>query len=178
MLFQVAEFSGEVTVNGAIDYEETPFINFTVIATDSGVPPLSSQNEYLLKVVDQNDNSPSFISPRYSATISEDARNGTFVLSVNATDKDSGKFGKVNYFLLNELSNPAPFAINSTSGVISVNGNLDREKRSVYSLTVKAADDYDGHLNPDSHETTTVVSFEVSPFNQTLQLGIWHYLRL
>lgn len=47
---------GEITVASTIDYEEIKWINFTIIATDSGVPPLSNSTFVSLRVQDQNDN--------------------------------------------------------------------------------------------------------------------------
>ncbi len=95
----------------------------------------------------------------YSTSIPESSQPGTFVIQVTASDKDSGSYGAVSYFLLSELGAHAPsFRINETTGVITVNGPLDRERKPFYSLTVQAVDDYTGHLNPDSHEATAIVS--------------------
>lgn len=43
-----------------IDYEETPSLNFTVVAYDSGVPQLSASALVFVKVININDMDPIF----------------------------------------------------------------------------------------------------------------------
>lgn len=125
-------------------------------------------------------------SSTYSAVLSEDSPPDTFVVQVSASDVDSGSYGQVSYFLLNDLETVPHFAINETTGVVRVTAPLDREIRSAYALTVRAVDDYDGHLAPGSHESTAVVSmglirYRTSPWEsfQTFQRprkSLWYFL--
>lgn len=56
-----------------IDHEQFPFINFTVRATDSGVPPRSSLADVFIQVLDENDNNPYFVGDVNNITVREDA---------------------------------------------------------------------------------------------------------
>lgn len=64
---------------------------FVVSAQDAGVPNLSSTVTVYMNVIDLNDNSPVFDPLSYNAEVSEDAPLNTTVLTVHASDLDSGK---------------------------------------------------------------------------------------
>lgn len=61
---------------------------------------LSAQTYVHIEVEDLNDNAPVFNPDQYAASISSHAPPGTEVLSVIATDRDSGRFGRVTYDVL------------------------------------------------------------------------------
>jgi len=94
-LISVSQLSGEIVVANRIDHEVTSWINFTVKATDSGVPPRSSIAQVSIKVIDQNDNPPEFTHPVLNVTVREDTPPGTVIALLEAIDGDSGEFGKV-----------------------------------------------------------------------------------
>lgn len=52
--------TGDIRVAGRLDYEDSPTINFTVVAVDSGVPQLSSTGTIMLALLNINDNAPEF----------------------------------------------------------------------------------------------------------------------
>lgn len=52
--------SGEIVVAGRIDHEQVHWINFTVRASDNGVPNRFSFADVILRVIDENDNNPYF----------------------------------------------------------------------------------------------------------------------
>ena len=60
------------------------------------------------------------------------AKRGTFVARVNATDADTLENGRVTYEILEGGDNL--FVINSSSGVITVNGELDKESKYEYKV--------------------------------------------
>ena len=64
----------------------------TVKASDRGNSPLTSTVTVYINVDDINDNAPIFDPSTYSYEIWENATIGTSILSVKATDTDSGKF--------------------------------------------------------------------------------------
>jgi len=53
-----------------------------------------------IEVEDVNDHAPVFNPPRYAASVSSHAPPDTEVLTVVATDPDSGRYGRVAYELL------------------------------------------------------------------------------
>ena len=65
--------TGEIVVANKIDHEQFPFLNFTVRATDSGVPPRSSLADIFIQVLDENDNNPYFVGDVSNITVREDA---------------------------------------------------------------------------------------------------------
>ena len=58
--------------------------------------------------------------------IAENATKGTFVFRMKATDRDSGTNAVIKYSFSPEES---AFIINETTGVVTVNGSLDRETK-------------------------------------------------
>jgi len=68
-----------------------------VQAHDLGKPSLSSTVTVYFNVVDLNDNAPLFDPMSYSDEVFENVAVGTNVLTVSATDIDSGKFFSLSY---------------------------------------------------------------------------------
>ena len=50
-----------------------------------------------LEITDTNDNSPQFSSEEYHVKVPESVRYPAILLTVDAVDKDSGKFGQILY---------------------------------------------------------------------------------
>ncbi|VDN42645.1 unnamed protein product [Gongylonema pulchrum] len=105
----------------------------TVIATDSGLPPLSSECTIDVEVLDVNDNPPHFGQAVYKAAVMENLDPGTKVL---AHDPDSEHFGRVSY----EITSDAVAFHIAEDGWITTTEKLDRELKSSHRLTVKATD--------------------------------------
>lgn len=82
-----------------LDREQNAEVNFKVIATDNGVPVLSSTATVTVTVLDVNDESPIFNTYQSTYSISESAANGTRIAVIDATDKDIGEFGSLQYSL-------------------------------------------------------------------------------
>ncbi|XP_068182551.1 uncharacterized protein [Antennarius striatus] len=110
-------------------------------ALDGGKPPKSGTMEILIEVLDVNDNAPVFTKDVYSAEIDEDAPIGTTVIRVNATDKDDGLNGGVNYYFGNVNSKVLDlFDVNPSTGEIIVKGQLDYEADDSYQIDIQACD--------------------------------------
>ncbi|KAK7024511.1 Cadherin-23 [Halocaridina rubra] len=102
--------TGEIVVSERVDREQFSWLNFTVKATDSGVPPRSNQVDVLVQIIDENDNNPVFINPPSNLTIREDAPPGTSVAIVSAVDPDSDDYGRITY-LLDRKSSDGKFKV-------------------------------------------------------------------
>lgn len=85
-----------------------------------------------------NNFAPQFETIFYHANVSENATVNASFITVNATDLDQGKSGRVFYSLVS--AEALPFMINSTSGVLRVACCLNREEKAWYNLTVRATD--------------------------------------
>ncbi|XP_018055353.1 PREDICTED: uncharacterized protein LOC108691909 [Atta colombica] len=133
--------TGEMVVANKIDREMYSWLNLTVKATDSGIPPRSSLSEVYVQVLDENDNNPYFVSNISNVTVMENSKIGTEIAVIQATDSDSGDYGKITY-LLDRISSQGTFAIHSETGSLTVADVLDWEIRHSYVLVIEAWDNY------------------------------------
>ena len=101
---------GKLMLSRQLDRETSSNVQFIVIATDSGTPPLSSQTAVNVIVLDSNDNSP-VISGQTKFVIPENSNNHTLVAKLNATDRDIGHNANITF----QLQDFPPFRINSSS---------------------------------------------------------------
>lgn len=80
--FTLGSVDGLLRVSGRIDRELRASFMLTVTARDRGEPPKSTQSQLMVKVLDENDNSPVFDPKQYSASVAENASIGAMVLQV------------------------------------------------------------------------------------------------
>ena len=136
--FTIASTTGEILVNGSLDFESsTTEYNLQVRAYDLGEESLSSTTNVTIRVTDVNDNPPVLNQDVYYNVAVEDNAVGTVVIDfINYMDDDKGVNQVVNFQLKGPGSDD--FAINVTTGVISIARQLDRERQEEYNLTVIA----------------------------------------
>ncbi|KAI8798409.1 protocadherin-9 [Biomphalaria glabrata] len=106
-----------------LDRETIDSYKLIVVAKDGGTPQRSGTLTVNVVVDDFNDNSPVFSSTIYAASFNETAGTGYNVLTVSATDLDTGDNGKVIYSLStfqppNKFDLRDKIDVNSTSGVV------------------------------------------------------------
>nr|XP_010963363.1 PREDICTED: LOW QUALITY PROTEIN: protocadherin-16 [Camelus bactrianus] len=141
--FSIDPTSGIITTAASLDYELEPQLQLIVVATDGGLPPLSSSTTVSVALQDVNDNEPQFQRTFYNASLPEGTQPGTCFLQVTATDADSGPFGLLSYSLGAGLgaSGPPPFRIDAHSGDVCTTRTLDRDQGpSSFDFTVTAVD--------------------------------------
>uniref|UniRef100_A0A8C6EJR5 Cadherin-23 n=1 Tax=Microcebus murinus TaxID=30608 RepID=A0A8C6EJR5_MICMU len=153
--------AGKVIANRTVDYEEVHWLNFTVRASDNGSPPRAAEIPVYLEVVDINDNNPIFDQPSYQEAVFEDVPVGTVILTVTATDADSGNYALIEYSL---GDGEGKFAINPDTGDIYVLSSLDREKKDLYILTALAKDN-PGDVASNRRENSVQVVIQVLDVN-------------
>ncbi|XP_016085598.1 cadherin-23 [Sinocyclocheilus grahami] len=136
--------TGKIVANRTVDYEQVQWLNFTVRAQDHGTPPRFAELPVYLRIVDVNDNNPVFQQPLYQKSIFEDVALGTIIVSVSATDADSGLFSVIEYGL---VDGEGKFGITPTTGDIYILSALDRETKDRYTLTAYARDNPGGSPN-------------------------------
>ncbi|KAM4621310.1 protocadherin gamma-A2-like [Polymixia lowei] len=137
-MFEVNEESGEIRLNGIIDYEKARTFQLNIRASDEG--GLVDSCKVLLDVVDMNDNKPNIHIMSKSNVISEDAKPNTVVTMINIEDADSGENGKVKCTINDDI----PFIMKSTTSnfySLVTNSDLDREQASEYNITVTCSDE-------------------------------------
>eukprot|EP00118_Oscarella_pearsei_P020829 m.230080 g.230080 ORF g.230080 m.230080 type:complete len:302 (+) comp40053_c0_seq6:445-1350(+) len=143
-VFKINTISGNITLDGPLDYENKRSYGFVVTATDHGIYSQRSSNTTInVTVLDVNDNAPQFVQQVFNISISELASEGTKLTKISATDSDSS----VNSKLIFSISGSSLFTINSSTGVLSLAGMLDYETRANYTLTVTVANPSRSDLN-------------------------------
>lgn len=78
--------------------------------------------------------------------ILEDTEPGRQVAVIEASDADSGEFGKITY-LLDRLSSQGKFTIDADTGILKIADKLDREEKANYLLVIEAWDNYQYGFN-------------------------------
>lgn len=74
--------AGIVKLASPLDYEKLERFTVSVVATDSGIPPLSSRCTIEVEVLDVNDNPPRFSQSIYKGSVRENEEEGTRILQV------------------------------------------------------------------------------------------------
>ncbi|XP_068085239.1 cadherin-related tumor suppressor [Anabrus simplex] len=138
-MFSLGPVDGLLRVSGRLDRESRANYTLEVTARDRGDPPRATRTKILVRVLDENDNSPVFDPKQYSASVAENASIGASVLQVSATDVDEGANGRVRYAITAGDEN-RDFSISEDTGVVRVAKNLNFERKSRYLLTVRAED--------------------------------------
>eukprot|EP00058_Branchiostoma_floridae_P024852 XP_002610342.1 hypothetical protein BRAFLDRAFT_72456 [Branchiostoma floridae] len=147
------KYLGTITVSRPVDHEQHQWVNFTVQAADEGKPVRTADIPVSIEIVDINDNNPIFSLKKYQASVLENQPAGTEVLRVEATDRDSGSYGRVQYHLSGAGGR---FAIHPDQGNITLTTPLDREEQTDFLLSVTATDNTDG-LPSNSRENSVQV---------------------
>ncbi|XP_032221364.2 cadherin EGF LAG seven-pass G-type receptor 2 isoform X2 [Nematostella vectensis] len=125
---------GLITLSCTLNYNTKHVYVFSVSASDG---MLSSTALVYVNVTDSNTHAPEFKRRSYSAEVKEDASLGTSVLTVLATDRDTGSNAKISYSIATLVPE---FSVDETTGVIKTAGSLDREKVDTYRFEVTATD--------------------------------------
>ncbi|XP_053332588.1 cadherin-23 [Clarias gariepinus] len=141
-MFRIDPETSLILVVEKLDREIQDTYNLLVVAEDQGRPPRSATASVVVVLTDVNDNPPIFSTQRYEASVLENATIGTNVTVVTATDKDEGLNSLVTYHISKQdpTSSPAPFSIDTVSGIISVAEMLDYSKAKKYTLEVEGMD--------------------------------------
>ncbi|XP_075622989.1 protocadherin gamma-B5-like [Balearica regulorum gibbericeps] len=135
--FAVEAESGTITLQEALDFEDTRGYTLLVEARDGG--GLVAHCKVEVEVLDVNDNAPEITMLSVSSPVPEDAPAGTVVALVNVNDPDSGENGQVWC----ELWGEAPLSIVASSGgsyKVVTSSALDREQAAEHRVTVVARD--------------------------------------
>ncbi|XP_061209939.1 protocadherin gamma-B5-like isoform X3 [Neopsephotus bourkii] len=155
--FAIVAESGRITLQEALDFEDTRAYTLLVEARDGG--GLLTHCEVEVEVLDVNDNAPEITVLSVSSPVPEDTPAGTVVALLNVKDPDSEENGQVWC----ELSGEAPLSLVASSGglhkVVTASA-LDREQASEHRVTVVARDRGSPALS-----SSTALVLEVSDVN-------------
>jgi hypothetical protein len=151
-LFNISATTGAVTFKASPDFEAVPTktsFTFTVTATDSA-GAASAPQTVTLTLTDVNE-APKFASGTTTLTIDENVAAGTALTGLsNATDPDAGAV--LTYSLSG--TDAAAFAVNPTTGAVTLVASPDFETKSAYSFNLVVTDQ--GGLNATQTVTLNI----------------------
>ncbi|KAM7418177.1 hypothetical protein PAMA_017701 [Pampus argenteus] len=168
-MFRIDELTGEVTVTGRLDRETSPRHDLQIEARDQAKlsPQLFSTVKLVVVLQDVNDNPPKFVPKIYKIKVPEDVPVGTLLVWVESVDLDLGSGGLVSYNLKNTES--GIFHLDSSTGALTLERELDFERRPSYNLTIRAVD----HGLPRSLSSSCFVEIEVLDVNENLHRPVF-----
>ena len=138
--FEVDTVSGLVKTTGLLNRELSDNYVLIVVAFDSGSPIMTGTGTVSIVIEDFNDNKPVFTQSLYSGNIDENSL-GIVVLNLVASDSDKGDNAVLVFGYQDPIAGSSlPFIIDSISGEVTVNGQLDRESTDIYSFEVIVRD--------------------------------------
>uniref|UniRef100_A0A668AP98 Protocadherin-8 n=1 Tax=Myripristis murdjan TaxID=586833 RepID=A0A668AP98_9TELE len=132
----------ELVLVKELDREAEDSYTVEVTAADGGVPPKSGSVTVNIKVMDFNDNSPTFEHNSLKVELNEDSPVGHRVFKVHAFDPDAGVNGEVVYAFVEGPSSKASriFNIDPYSGDVTLKALVDFEQKRSYELIIQASD--------------------------------------
>ena len=143
-VFGINNRTGEIYIQGVVDFEENSLCHLMVIAQDRGPDSLPVDKTVTIRVRDLNDHSPQITVNTLSAAgttkafIAENSGSGSFVAHITVVDGDSGKNGQVNCTLNNQHFR-MQHLYEAEYKIVTVT-SLDRETRADYDLALECRD--------------------------------------
>ncbi|XP_042275781.1 protocadherin alpha-3-like [Thunnus albacares] len=144
--------TGDIINLQSFNFEELKMFQFKVQATDSGVPPLSSNVTVNVFILDENDNSPAILAPYSehgsvnSESIPYSAEAGYFVAKIRAVDADSGYNALLSYHLSESKGNNL-FRIGTSTGEIRTKRRMSDNDLKTHPLVVLVSDNGEPSLS-------------------------------
>nr|XP_033718340.1 protocadherin-16 isoform X2 [Tursiops truncatus] len=147
--FSVGRYGGRLSLTGPLDFEQRDRYHLQLLAHDG---PHEGRANLTVLVEDVNDNAPAFSQTLYQVMLLEHTPPGSAILSVSATDRDSGANGHVSY----HLASPAEgFSVDPNNGTLFTTVGtmaLGHEGPGVVDVVLEARD----HGTPARAARTTV----------------------
>ncbi|XP_041889431.1 cadherin-23 isoform X7 [Corvus kubaryi] len=139
MDFLINSTSGLVTSTAVLDRERIPEYYLRVVASDTGAPAKSSTSTLTVKVLDVNDENPTFFPAIYNVSLPENVARDFKVVRLNCTDADVGLNAELSYFITGG-NQDGKFSVGFRDGVVRTVVSLDRETVASYTLILEAID--------------------------------------
>uniref|UniRef100_A0A8C8JQR9 Protocadherin Fat 4 n=1 Tax=Oncorhynchus tshawytscha TaxID=74940 RepID=A0A8C8JQR9_ONCTS len=138
--FSISPNTGSIFLVKKMDFETQSFYKLNITAKDNGRPPRSSTIPVVIHVRDFNDNPPIFTPGDIFKSIPENMPVSASVMTITAHDTDADINGQLEYSIVQQTPRGGHFSIDSSSGLIFTNKEIDREFSNLFELTVKATD--------------------------------------
>ncbi|GAB5566802.1 protocadherin beta-3 [Prionailurus iriomotensis] len=157
----------QLVLDKSLDREEQPEFILTLTALDGGSPHRSGIAKIHILVLDINDNAPEFTQTLYEVQILENSPLNSVVVTVSATDLDTGNFGTVSYAFFHASEEiRKTFQLNPVTGDIQLVKYLNFEEMNTYELDIEAKDG--GGLSGKTTVIVQVVDVNDNPPELTL----------
>ncbi|XP_051962537.1 protocadherin-16 [Xyrauchen texanus] len=153
--FGIHRYGGGVSLTSPLDFEERTWYILTISSSDS---KQQSQANLTVLVEDVNDNAPVFSQDLYEVTLAEHSPAGSSVITVTATDKDSGENGRITYRV---VSTKDMFYIDQSNGTLFIMQKVEFDSQRPSILVVIEASD----SGTPSLTALTTVQVHVSDVN-------------
>lgn len=141
--FVVDRLTGDVYLARPLDYEKDARYTLQIEVDDfTETPPSSTLVNLDIDVEDSNDHSPQFPEDPITIVISESMEAGSSLYTFQAVDHDgSGPNCELRYSILQQWPNiPGLLTLDPSTGVLSLDQELDHEVISNLILVIKATD--------------------------------------
>ena len=162
-LFRIDKITGEILVNSneGLRLDNIPTNNIVLSVEVSDGSQVDSATVEI-GVRDVNDRSPTFERSEYTAMIPEDTQTGVIVEQVRATDADFGVNAEISYRIQKGAYDD--FAIDPSTGEVTLSGKLNYDTRSYYELEIVAMDGGEPSLSGEyssAQSSQSLISFLV-----------------
>ncbi|XP_027213278.2 cadherin-87A [Penaeus vannamei] len=154
--FAIDGGTGIISVARKLDYDKRESYDIEIVATDGGIPRLTSTTTLTVSVINNNDKSPYFTPTTQRTQVSEDVQPGTMFYTLSAQDPDVVGEGALIYGVQLPVSavdgdgrpveGPSTdalaemFVVDPKTGMVTVAGKLDRTMATEVTLAVTVTD--------------------------------------
>uniref|UniRef100_A0A672GB25 Cadherin-6-like n=1 Tax=Salarias fasciatus TaxID=181472 RepID=A0A672GB25_SALFA len=157
-IFSIHAWNGSVFIQRDLDREEKAWHNITVVAIESNNPRQFSKVPVYIRVLDVNDNAPTFAT-NYETFVCENAKANQRIQTVSATDPDEPPGGHSFFFsLAQEAAGKANFSVrdnkDNTAWIVTRRNSYNSLQKSVYHVPVVISD---GELPVQSSTNTLTI---------------------
>ncbi|CAM4658808.1 unnamed protein product [Lepidochelys kempii] len=137
--FKLDSTTGWISVASSLMADLNQNFLLTVKAKDKGNPPLSSEITVQIVITEENYHTPEFSQSHISVTIPESHVVGAVVRTVSARDRDAAMNGLITYNI-SSGNEAGIFAINTSTGALTLAKPLDYESCQNHEMIVSATD--------------------------------------
>ncbi|XP_055296378.1 protein dachsous [Sitodiplosis mosellana] len=158
--FYIGETTGIISANASqVNKLSTNDVQFSVMATDSGIPMLKSTAAVRIKVIPNNLVKPHFIQNQYRSTIMESAELGTVLLKLTGADQIELDSNQNTVYQIISGNDNDTFDIIQPNNALVLVKQLDRETTQSYNLRLALND---AEIPNQMDDNTTIINVFVS----------------
>ncbi|XP_049609881.1 protocadherin gamma-C5 isoform X3 [Syngnathus scovelli] len=152
----------ELVLAKPLDREKKSVHQLLLTALDGGSPVRSGTSRITIKILDNNDNVPTFEKTLYKVSVPENLERGATIVQTKAADMDEGQNGEIEYFFGAHTPEHilSLFTIDNIAGTVILQGILDFETAANYEIDVSAKDK--GNPRMEGHCTLHVQILDVN----------------